>query len=83
MEASVEVVDAVDAVDADGGGLEDPAEGPRDRFHRPPQHPRHLQPRHWPPQPRKSRKTYQNHWHYNRFLALYPIIISVRNLGPS
>ena len=30
MEASVEVVDAVDAVDADGGGLEDPAEGPRD-----------------------------------------------------
>ena len=50
------------------------------------QHPRHLQPRHWhpqPPQPRKPRKTYQNHWHYNRFLALYPIIISVRNSVPS
>ena len=30
MEASVEAVDAVDAVEVDGGGLEDPPQGPPD-----------------------------------------------------
>ena len=27
-------------------------------------------------------KAYQNHWHYNRYLTLYPIIITVRKSGP-